>query len=102
MFPNFTSLAQREQKRQELLEKAQRRVRQANAKREMYQATSWATDVSNSITTIAKKATATTQTDTGVGTDESIPDAVRQTLNDVIEQTIAQSDLKKISVMKTL
>ncbi|KAG3034727.1 hypothetical protein PC120_g1222 [Phytophthora cactorum] len=33
MFPNFKSLAQREQKRQELLERAQRRVRQANTKR---------------------------------------------------------------------
>ncbi|GMF65761.1 unnamed protein product [Phytophthora lilii] len=95
MFPNFTSLAQREQKRQELLEKAQRRFRQANAKREMYQGASWATDVSNSITTIAKKATATTQTDTGVGTDEAIPDAVKQNLNDIIDHAISQSDLKK-------
>ncbi|GMF48806.1 unnamed protein product [Phytophthora fragariaefolia] len=33
MFPNFSSLAQREQKRQELLEQAERPVRQAKAKR---------------------------------------------------------------------
>jgi hypothetical protein len=63
MFPNFTSLAQREQKRQELLERAQRRVRQANAKRDMYEGASWATDISNGITTIPKKSTESTQTD---------------------------------------
>ncbi|GMF18591.1 unnamed protein product [Phytophthora lilii] len=62
MFPNLTSLAQREQKRQELLERSQRRVRQANAKRNMYEA-SWATDISNSFTTVAKKSTESTQTD---------------------------------------
>jgi hypothetical protein len=63
MFPNFTSLAQREQKRQELLERAQRRVRQANAKRDMYEGASWATDISNGFTTVAKKSTESTQTD---------------------------------------
>ncbi|GMF34193.1 unnamed protein product [Phytophthora lilii] len=63
MFPNFTSLAQREQKRQELIERAQRRARQAKAKPEMYEGASWATDISNGITTVAKKATESTQTD---------------------------------------
>ncbi|GMF35068.1 unnamed protein product [Phytophthora lilii] len=90
MFPNFTSLAQREQKRQELLERAQRRVRQAKAKREMYEGASWATDIANGITTVAKKATTTTQTDASVGTD-----VVKENLDDIIDQTIAQSDLKK-------
>jgi hypothetical protein len=95
MFPNFTSLAQREQKRQELLEKSQRRVRQANAKREMYEGASWATDITNGITTVPKKSTESTQTDTGVGPDQPIPTEVKQTLNDIIDQVIAQSDLKK-------
>jgi hypothetical protein len=49
-FPNFTSLAQREQNHQELLEKSQRRVRQANAKREMFEGASGATDITNGIT----------------------------------------------------
>jgi len=95
MFPNFTSPAQREQKRQELLEKSQRRVRQANAKREMYEGASWATDITNGITTVPKKSTESTQTDTGVGPDQPIPTEVKQTLNDIIDQVIAQSDLKK-------
>ncbi|GMF36861.1 unnamed protein product [Phytophthora lilii] len=90
MFPNFTSLAQREQKRQELLERAQRRVRQAKAKREMYEGASWATDIANGVITVPKKATTTTQTDASVGTD-----VVKQNLDDIIDQAIAQSDLKK-------
>ncbi|GMF66337.1 unnamed protein product [Phytophthora lilii] len=90
MFPNFTSLAQREQKRQELLERTQRRVRQAKAKREMYEGASWATDIANGITTVAKKATTTTQTDASVGTD-----VVKENLDDIIDQAIAQSELKK-------
>jgi hypothetical protein len=62
MFPTFSSLAQREQKRQELLEKSQRRVRQANAKREVYEGASWAT-ITNGITTVPKKSTEYTETD---------------------------------------
>jgi len=95
MFPNFTSLAQREQKRQELLERSQRRVRQANAKRDMYEGASWATDISNGITTVAKKSTESTQTDMSVGSDQPVPTEVKQTINDIIDQVIAQSDLKK-------
>ncbi|GMF61769.1 unnamed protein product [Phytophthora fragariaefolia] len=72
MFPNFTSLAQREQKRQELLERAQRRVRQAKAKREMYLGASWATDIANGITTAPSKTTATTQTDSTSEPSESL------------------------------
>lgn len=83
MFPNFTSLAQREQKRQELLEKAQRRVRQANAKRDMYEGAVWATDVSNSITTIAKKSTESTQTDNTTGSS----DPLKKTVSDEFSQT---------------
>ncbi|GMF43551.1 unnamed protein product [Phytophthora lilii] len=96
MFPNFTSLAQREQKRQELLERTQRRVHQAKAKREMYEGASWATDIANGVITVPKKATTTTQTDASVGTDEAIPQEVKQNLDDIIDQAIAQSDLKKV------
>jgi hypothetical protein len=63
MFPNFTSLAQREQKRHELLEKTQRRVRQAKAKRGMYERASWASDADQTITTIGKTSSESTQTD---------------------------------------
>jgi hypothetical protein len=72
MFPNFTSLAQREQKRQELLERSQRRVRQANAKRDMYEGAAWATDVSNGITTVPKKSTESTQTDNTTGSSDPL------------------------------
>ncbi|KAK1933555.1 hypothetical protein P3T76_011769 [Phytophthora citrophthora] len=96
MFPNFTSLAQREQKRQELLEKTQRRVRQANAKRDMYEGASWASDISNGITTVAKKSTESTQTDMSVGPDGPVPTEVKQNLNDIIDLAIAMSDLKKV------
>lgn len=95
MFPNFTSLAQREQKRQDLLERAQRRARQAKAKREMCEGASWATDIPNGITTVPKKTTATTQTDASVGPDEAIPNEVKQTMDSMIDQVIAQSDIKK-------
>lgn len=44
MFPSFTSLNDREHKRQELQEPTQRRVRQANQKRMAYEATLWASD----------------------------------------------------------
>ncbi|GMF37523.1 unnamed protein product [Phytophthora lilii] len=83
MFPNFTSLAQREQKRQELLERTQRRVRQAKAKREMYQGASWATDIANAITTVPSKTTATTQTDSTSESSESL----KKTLIDEYSQT---------------
>ncbi|GMF65461.1 unnamed protein product [Phytophthora lilii] len=95
MFPNFTSLAQREQKRQELLERAQRRVRQAKTKRGMYEGASWATDIANGVTTVPKKATTTTQTDASVGPDGTIPQEVKQTMDSMIDQVISQSDLKK-------
>lgn len=49
MFPNFESLAQREKKRQELLERVDQRVRQAKAKREMYDGAQWASDTDKTI-----------------------------------------------------
>ncbi|GMF32905.1 unnamed protein product [Phytophthora lilii] len=61
----------------------------------MYQGASWATDIANGITTVAKKSTESTQTDAGVGPDEAIPNEVKQNLDDIIDQAIAQSDLKK-------
>ena len=63
MFPNFTSLAQREQKRQELLERAQRRVQQAKAKRLMYVDASWASDVDKTLSLLDAKVSTSTQTD---------------------------------------
>ncbi|GMF40936.1 unnamed protein product [Phytophthora lilii] len=95
MFTNFTSLAQRVQKRQELLERAQRRVRQSNTKRQMYAGTSWASDITNGITTVSEKSTESTQTDMSVGSDETISKGVKQTMESMIDQVIAQSDLKK-------
>jgi hypothetical protein len=92
MFPNFTSLAQREQKRQELLERAQRRVRQASTKRDMYADASWGSDIDRGISTV--KSTTSTQTDTSVGNDETIPLEVKQTMNSLIDNVIAQSNLK--------
>ncbi|KAJ8563805.1 hypothetical protein ON010_g7543 [Phytophthora cinnamomi] len=49
MFPSFTSLADREHKRIDLLERVRRRVRQNDAKREMYAEASWATDANKTI-----------------------------------------------------
>lgn len=62
MFPNFKSLAQREEKRHELLEKAERRKRQATAKRAMYESTMWATDADKTLTA-SKTTSSETQTD---------------------------------------
>jgi hypothetical protein len=44
MYPSFNSLQHREEKRAELLDRAQRRIRQANIKRDMYAETMWASD----------------------------------------------------------
>jgi hypothetical protein len=44
MYPSFNSLAHREGKRAELLDRAQRRIRQANIKRDVYAETMWASD----------------------------------------------------------
>ncbi|GMF30096.1 unnamed protein product [Phytophthora lilii] len=60
---DMTQLSKFVQKRQELLERAQRRVRQAKSKREMYEGASWASDITNGITTVPKKSTESTQTD---------------------------------------
>lgn len=87
MFPNFTSLAQREQKRQELLERAQRRVRQAKAKRKMYEGASWTTDISNGISTVPKKSTESTQTDISVGPDEETPEELKKSLAEILKKS---------------
>jgi hypothetical protein len=57
MFPNFKSLAQREEKRHELLEKAERRKRQATQKRAMYESTMWATDADKTLNVASKPST---------------------------------------------
>jgi hypothetical protein len=44
MYPSFNSSQHREEKRAELLDRAQRRIRQANIKRDMYAETMWASD----------------------------------------------------------
>ncbi|GMF13171.1 unnamed protein product [Phytophthora lilii] len=49
MFPNFTSLQQRESKRLELLEKVQRRYRQRETQRDMYAEAIWATDADKTV-----------------------------------------------------
>jgi phenylalanyl-tRNA synthetase alpha subunit len=59
MIPNFSSLAQREEKQLSLHEKAERRKRQAGQKREMYESTQWASDANKTIDLTAKKATTT-------------------------------------------
>ncbi|ETM43024.1 hypothetical protein L914_11414 [Phytophthora nicotianae] len=67
MFPNFTSLAQREQKRLDLLERVKRRVRQEEQKRGMYADAQWASDVINTIS-VSKQSTqdSSIQTDDGL------------------------------------
>jgi len=62
----------------------------------MYEGASWATDITNGITTVPKKSTESTQTDMSVGPDHPVPTEVKQTISDIIDQAIAQSDLKKI------
>ena len=74
MFPNFTSLAQREQKRQELLERAQRRVRQASAKRDMYADASWSSDADKALSLTSSKITTSSQTDTSEGLKKTLSD----------------------------
>ncbi|GMF36571.1 unnamed protein product [Phytophthora lilii] len=61
----------------------------------MYAGTSWASDITNGITTVSKKSTESTQTDMSVGSDETIPKEVNQTMESMIDQVVAQSDLRK-------
>ncbi|KAG3105521.1 hypothetical protein PI125_g13420 [Phytophthora idaei] len=49
MFPSFKSLADREQKRVDLLDRVQRRVRQNNVKRRLYAETAWVSDAGKTI-----------------------------------------------------
>ncbi|KAJ8520490.1 hypothetical protein ON010_g17940 [Phytophthora cinnamomi] len=56
MFPNFTSLAQREQKRIDLLERTKLRVRQKDESRRMYAEASWASEAGKTIS-LDKRAT---------------------------------------------
>ncbi|GMF22311.1 unnamed protein product [Phytophthora lilii] len=89
-------LAQREQKRQELLERAQRRGRQATAKREMYAGAQWSSDVSNAITTVPKKTTESAQTDISVAPDAETPDELKIPLSEIsknsLEDEISQTN----------
>lgn len=77
MFPNFKSLAQREQKRQDLLERTQRRVRQASGKRNMYAEAQWASDSVKGIITDSNKSAGTAQTDITIGPNDETPDALK-------------------------
>ena len=92
MFPNFTSLAQREHKRQELLERSQRRVQQAKTKRMMYEGASWASDIPAGLT-VPINTNSSVQTDISVGPDEETPDILKLSLAEI---------LKKDSMIKTL
>ncbi|KAJ8518654.1 hypothetical protein ON010_g18183 [Phytophthora cinnamomi] len=56
MIPSFTSLAQREQKCIDLLERTKLRVRQKDAARQMYAEASWASDAGKTIS-LDKRAT---------------------------------------------
>lgn len=60
MSPSFESLADR---KHDLLEKAQRRVRQNNAKRQMYAEALWVSDGAQSVVLKATGKSADTQTD---------------------------------------
>ncbi|GMF34517.1 unnamed protein product [Phytophthora lilii] len=90
VMPSYCSLRESKIGTQEILERAQRRVRQANVKREMSARASWASDIANGITTV--QSTASTQTDMSVGSDDTIPNKVKQTMTDLIDQVIARSD----------
>jgi len=72
MFPNFKSLADREEKRLSLLEKTERRKRQSAQKREMYESTQWASDANKSIDLSEKRTVSSdTQTSTPISTQAS-------------------------------
>lgn len=65
MFPNFTSLSQRERKRLDLLKQAERDIQNDKAKRQAYGEAMWASDVEkNRINLTASKTTLSTQTET--------------------------------------
>lgn len=66
MFPSFKNMADREQKHQDLLAKANRRRRQAYAKRVQYEEAIWASEGDKVVTTKPTKSSET-QTD-----DESV------------------------------
>lgn len=55
MFPNFTSVAQREQKRHELMSKADRRKTQSAQKRAMYELADWGSDAAKAMTSFSSK-----------------------------------------------
>jgi hypothetical protein len=55
MFPNFTSVQQRERKRLELLEKVSRRYRQRETQRDMYAEAVWASDAEKTVSLTNEK-----------------------------------------------
>ncbi|GMF66365.1 unnamed protein product [Phytophthora lilii] len=70
MFPSFRNKADREQKQQDLLARAERRSRQTTAKRVMYEEAIWASEADKVVTTKPTTATQSseTQTDSSVQT----------------------------------
>lgn len=76
MFPNFTSLSQRERKRQALLQQIQHDLQVDEAKRLAYSEAMWTEDVlKNAISLAAAKTTLGTQTTTSTSTAPGSPTA---------------------------
>lgn len=72
MFPNFSSLSQREQKRRSLIERAERDLQNDAAKRQAYSEAMWADDVEkNKINLLKNSTTTSTQTDNSATTSTS-------------------------------
>jgi hypothetical protein len=87
MYPSFTSLSQRERKRNELLEKAKRRVAQANAKREMYADAAWSSDVGK---TIDVNRSSTVETTKSVSSNQPIEKEAAVATDNKSSQTIPE------------
>jgi hypothetical protein len=88
MYPSFTSLSQRERKRNELLDKAKRRVAQANVKREMYSDAAWSSDVGK---TIDVNRSSTIETTKSVSSNQPIEKDAAVATDDKSSQTIPEA-----------
>lgn len=89
MFPSFTSLSQRESKRQALLRSYDRDLQNDAVKRDAYSQAIWADDVEKNKINLTKPSTTTgTQTDASTGPSTSTTSTGPSSPNGVFQQRI--------------
>ncbi|ETP00231.1 hypothetical protein F441_22350, partial [Phytophthora nicotianae CJ01A1] len=86
MYPSFTSLSQRERKRQELLREAQHEIDVDKHLKQKYAEAMWASDNEATISILNTKTTSSVQTDASTPSSSSSTQGTSANLTDDIEQ----------------